>query len=64
MLYEVGVFGLQTWNIALDLGYRDKLSWTKPLPNLEQFTLSRTLLPELDTTRRDNNAVTSCGNRR
>jgi hypothetical protein len=25
-------FGLQTWNIALNLGHWDKLSWIKPLP--------------------------------
>jgi hypothetical protein len=31
MPYEVDGFGLQTWNIALNLGHWDKLSWTKPL---------------------------------
>jgi len=32
MPYEVDGFGPQTWNIALNLGHWDKLSWTKPLP--------------------------------
>src|SRR6266536_2043560 len=32
MPYEVGGFGPQMWNIALNLGHWDTLSWTKPLP--------------------------------
>jgi hypothetical protein len=32
MTYEVDGYGPPTWNIALNLGYWDKRSWTKPLP--------------------------------
>lgn len=31
MPYELDRFGPQMWNIALNLGHWDKISWTKPL---------------------------------